>query len=89
MGGVRGVSIEEGWPAALWRVRVFCKIALSNIRLSGWMDEAGVMGVLKLRTGEFRKNLGLGMAMVPRSMRSSARRSRFRSSTLRNSWPSL
>jgi len=63
---VRGVSLEEGRPAALRRVRAFYKTALSNIRLFGRMYEAGLMGVLKLRTGEFRKDLGLGMAMVRR-----------------------
>jgi heterodisulfide reductase subunit C2 len=66
MDAVRGVSLEEGRPAALRRVRAFYKTALSNMRLFGRMYEAGLMGVLKLRTGEFRKDLGLGMAMVRR-----------------------
>lgn len=66
MDAVRGVSLEEGRPAALRRVRAFYKTALSNMRLFGRMYEAGLMGVLKLRTGEFKKDLGLGMAMIRR-----------------------
>jgi len=66
MDTVRGVSLEEGRPAALRRVRAFYLTALSNMRLFGRMYEAGLMGVLKLRTGEFKKDLGLGMAMIRR-----------------------
>jgi len=64
MDAVRGVSLEEGRPAALRRVRAFYLTALSNMRLFGRMYEAGLMGVLKLRTREFTKDLGLGMAMI-------------------------
>jgi heterodisulfide reductase subunit C2 len=64
MDAVRGVSLQEGRPAALRRVRAFYLTALSNMRLFGRMYEAGLMGVLKLRTGEFKKDLGLGIAMI-------------------------
>jgi len=66
MDAIRGVSIEEGRPAALRNVRAFYLTALSNMRLFGRMYEAGLMGVLKVRTREFKKDLGLGMAMIRR-----------------------
>ena len=64
MDAIRGVLIEEGRPAALRNLRAFYLTALSNMRLFGRMYEAGLMGVLKVRTREFKKDLGLGMAMI-------------------------
>ena len=63
MDGVRAVMIAEKRPAAVPRALAFYKTGLWNIRTFGRMYELGLIGMLKLRTREFTKDVVLGSRM--------------------------
>ncbi len=63
MDSVRAVMISEKRPAAVPRALAFYKTGLWNIRTFGRMYELGLIGILKLKTREFTKDVGLGSRM--------------------------
>lgn len=63
MDSVRQIAIAEGRRSAVPRVLAFGKTGLWNIRTFGRMYELGLIGVLKLKTREFTKDIGLGSKM--------------------------
>lgn len=64
MDAAKILAVKRGVKPAVADVRAFHKAALGSIRRFGRMWEAGMILSLKLRTGEFGKDLGLGTRML-------------------------
>ncbi len=64
MDGVRAVAIAEGRRSAVPRAFAFYKTSLWNIKTFGRFYELGLIGMLKLKTREFTKDIGLGIKML-------------------------
>ncbi len=60
MDGVRSVAIAQGRRSPVPRPLAFYKSGLWNIRQFGRIYELGLVGMLKLRTREFMKDVDLG-----------------------------
>jgi len=63
MDTLRIMAIRAGVKPKLPEVATFYHTGLSNIRFFGRMYELGLIGMLKLATGQFAKDIGLGIKM--------------------------
>jgi len=64
MDTLRIMAIRAGVKPKLPEVATFYRTGLSNIRFFGRMYELGLIGMLKLATGQFTKDIGLGIKML-------------------------
>jgi len=64
MDALRIMAIRTGVKPKVPEVAAFYRALLFNIRFSGRMYELGLIGMLKLLTGQFTKDLGLGLKML-------------------------
>lgn len=64
MDAARIIAKKEKYKPAVKEIPIFNKSFLQNIRIFGRLYEAGLTIFLKLRTGEFKKDLDLGMKMI-------------------------
>ncbi len=64
MDTLRIMAIQAGIKPKVSEVAAFYRIGLNNIRFFGRMYELGLIGMLKLSTGQFTKDIGLGIKMV-------------------------
>ena len=64
MDAARIIARKEKFKPAVREIPIFNKSFLQNIRIFGRSYEAGLTLLLKLRTGEFKKDLQLGMKMI-------------------------
>ena len=64
MDSLRAMAVREGIKPAVPQVRAFHASALQSIRMFGRMYELGMLGMMKLRTGEYMKDKDLGMKML-------------------------
>ncbi len=64
MDAVRITAQRQGIKATVPEVRAFCSNSLRNISLFGRMYELGLIAVLKLSTGHFTKDVGIGLKML-------------------------
>jgi heterodisulfide reductase subunit C len=62
----RIIARIERYKPAVSEIPIFNKTFLQNIRVFGRVYEAGLMLLLKLRTGEIKKDLNLGIKMIKR-----------------------
>lgn len=63
MDTLRIIAIRAGVKLKVPEVTVFYRTGLTNIRFFGRMYELGLVGMLKLATGQFTKDIGLGIKM--------------------------
>ena len=63
MDGAKIIAQQRGVKPPVISVPAFYAAALSNIKMFGRMYELGIIGDLKRRTGEFTKDMGLGIKM--------------------------
>jgi heterodisulfide reductase subunit C len=63
MDGVKIIAQNRGVKPPVISIPAFYSAALSNIKIFGRMYELGLMADLKRRTGEFTKDMGLGIKM--------------------------
>jgi heterodisulfide reductase subunit C len=66
MDEVRGAALREGRMPEDREIVHFYKSVKDNIRIFGRMYEIGMMGELKLLSGEYTKDMGLGLKMIAR-----------------------
>ncbi len=64
MDALRIMAIHDGIKPKVSEVAAFHRVGLANIRFFGRMYELGLIGMLKLSTGQFTKDMGLGMKML-------------------------
>lgn len=64
MDAVRIIAQREGRTAGVPEVSTFCQNSLRNINLFGRMYELGLIAMLKLSTGRFTKDMGIGFKML-------------------------
>lgn len=64
MDALASIAIKEGRKPKEPDVASFWNIGVSNITTFGQMYELGIMGLLKLKTGNLFGDLGLGMKML-------------------------
>ena len=64
MDALRIMAIRTGVKPMVPEVAAFYRASLFNIRFSGRMYELGLIGMLKLSTGQLTKDLGLGIKML-------------------------
>ena len=64
MDAVKIIALKRGAKSQVPQVPAFYKATLGNIKMFGRMYELGMIGVLKLMTGEFLKDMDLGMTML-------------------------
>lgn len=64
MDGLREMALEQGVRPAAPTVKVFHRVFLDLIRLTGRMYEAGLIGLYNLRSGQLFASLDLGLPMV-------------------------
>jgi len=64
MDTLRIMAIRAGVKPKLPEVATSYRTGLSNIRFFGRLYELGLIGMLKLATGHFSKDMGLGMKML-------------------------
>jgi len=64
MDAARILARKEKFKPGVWEIPIFNKTFLQNIRIFGRLYEAGLTLFLKLRTGEFKKDLDLGIKMI-------------------------
>ncbi len=60
----RILARKEKFKPGVREIPIFNRTFLQNIRIFGRLYEAGMTLFLKLRTGEFKKDLGLGIKMI-------------------------
>ena len=58
------MAIRAGIKPKLSEVAAFYRTGLANIRFFGRMYELGLIGMLKTSTGQFTKDIGLGIKML-------------------------
>jgi len=63
MDGVKIIAKQRGIKPPVISVPAFYGAALSNIKIFGRMYELGLIADLKRRTGEFTKDMGMGIKM--------------------------
>lgn len=63
MDAAKIIAVKRGIRPRVPRVRSFHKAVLSNIKKHGRMYEVGLIVSLKCRTGQFLKDVGLGLEM--------------------------
>lgn len=61
---LRIIAIHDGIKPKVTDVAAFYRTGLANLRLFGRMYELGLIGMLKLATGQFTKDIGLGTKML-------------------------
>ena len=61
---LRVMATRAGIKPKLPEAAAFYRAGLANIRFFGRMYELGFIGMLKLATGQFRKDIGLGIEML-------------------------
>ena len=66
MDGLREMALEQGVRPAAPTVKVFHRVFLDLIRLTGRMYEAGLIGLYNLRSGKLFAGLDLGLPMLTR-----------------------
>jgi heterodisulfide reductase subunit C len=64
MDAARIIARKEKFKSSVKEIPIFNKTFLQNIRIFGRLYEAGLTVFLKLRTGEYKKDLGLGIKMI-------------------------
>ena len=64
MDALRIMAIRTGVKPKVPEVAAFYRASLFNIRFFGRMYELGLIGMLKLSTGQLTKDLGLGIRML-------------------------
>ena len=64
MDSARIIAIRERVKPKVPQVKAFYKSMLQNIRMFGRVYELGMIGLLKLKTKEFTKDMELGMKML-------------------------
>ena len=64
MDALRIMTIRAGVKPKVPAVVAFYRTGLANIRFLGRMYELGLIGMLKLSTGQFTKDIGLGIKML-------------------------
>ena len=64
MDSMRIMAIRTGINPKMTEVATFYRMGLTNLRLFGRMYELGLVGMLKLATGQFTKDLDLGIKML-------------------------
>ncbi len=64
MDTLRIMAIRAGMKPKVTQVAAFYRTGLANIRFFGRMYELGLIGMLKLSTGQFTKDMGLGIKML-------------------------
>ncbi len=64
MDTLRIIAMKTGIKPKVPEVAAFYRTGLTNIRLFGRMYELGLVGMLKLSTGQLTKDLGLGIKML-------------------------
>lgn len=64
MDAARIISRKEKFKPSVREIPILNKTFLQNIRIFGRLYEAGLTVFLKLRTGEIKKDLGLGIKMI-------------------------
>ncbi len=64
MDTLRIVAVHDGIKPKVPQVAAFHRVGLANIRFFGRMYELGLIGILKSSTGQFTKDMGLGMKML-------------------------
>jgi len=64
MDAARIIARKEKFRPSVKEIPIFNKTFLQNIRIFGRLYEAGLTVFLKLRTGEFKKDLDLGIKMI-------------------------
>jgi len=63
MDALRIMAVRTGVKPKVTEVAAFYRTGLANIRFFGRMYELGLIGMLKLSTGQFSKDMGLGIKM--------------------------
>jgi len=63
MDAAKILAIRRGIKPSVGSVRAFHQALLQNVKLFGRLWEAGMIVGLKLRTGEYLRDFGLGMKM--------------------------
>jgi len=64
MDTLRIMAIRAGIKPKLTEITAFYRAGLTNVRFFGRMYELGLIGMLKLATGQFTKDLDLGIKML-------------------------
>jgi heterodisulfide reductase subunit C len=64
MDALRITAVHAGIKPKLPEIATFYHVGLDNIRFFGRMYELGLVGMLKLSTGKFTKDIGLGIKML-------------------------
>ncbi len=64
MDALRIMAVRAGIKPKVTEVAAFYRTGLDNIRFFGRMYELGLIGRLKLSTGQFTKDIGLGIKML-------------------------
>jgi heterodisulfide reductase subunit C len=64
MDALRIMAIRAGMKPKVPQVAAFYRTGLANIRFFGRMYELGLIGMLKLSTGQFTRDMGLGIKML-------------------------
>ncbi len=64
MDTLRIMAMRAGIKPKVSEVAAFYHTGLNNIRFFGRMYELGLIGMLKLSTGQFTKDIGLGIKML-------------------------
>jgi len=64
MDTLRIMAVRAGKKPKVTEVTAFYRTGLTNIRFFGRMYELGLIGMLKLATGQFTKDMGLGIKML-------------------------
>lgn len=66
MDALKQIAIEAGVAPAEPAVAEFHRLTLETIRRHGRMHEIGMIARLKMRTGEYTKDMGMGLGMIGR-----------------------
>lgn len=64
MDSLKQCALKEKKSIAQKKISIFHKVFLSNIRNSGKLNEFGMIRSLKMRTGDFFKDLVVGMKLL-------------------------
>lgn len=60
---LRQISLEAGVPPAEPEILAFHQVTLETVRRHGRMHELGMIARLKMRTGEYTKDMGMGIGL--------------------------
>ncbi|MDQ7826870.1 MAG: 4Fe-4S dicluster domain-containing protein [Candidatus Eremiobacteraeota bacterium] len=64
MDAARKISLREGFNPPEKDITIFYEEMLRMVKLTGRSFEPGLIGMLKLRTGNFTEDLGLGLTLL-------------------------